>query len=116
MKLRQTLIGGSRRMVIYDDMQPSEKVKVYDRGASVNDAPYQQMVSYRLGDMWAPALPTTEALVTEMRAFRHSVETGTQPETDGICGLRVVEYLAAASRSSEMRGQPIEFGNLKVAS
>lgn len=115
-KLRQTLIGGSRRMVIYDDMQASEKVKIYDRGAVLTEAPYQQMVSYRLGDMWAPALSTTEALVTEMRELKRCLETGAKPLTDGACGLRVVELLDAASRSSAMRGHPIDLADLKVAS
>ncbi|MDT8855524.1 Gfo/Idh/MocA family oxidoreductase [Paracoccaceae bacterium Fryx2] len=115
-KLRQTLIGGSRRMVIYDDMQTSEKVKIYDRGATVGDTPYQQMVSYRLGDMWAPALSTTEALQTEMKEFKRCLETGAKSLTDGASGLRVVELLAAASRSTQMRGQPIELAALKEAS
>jgi predicted dehydrogenase len=115
-KLRQTLIGGSRRMVIYDDMQTSEKVKVYDRGAVAVEGSYEQMISYRLGDMWAPALSSREALQTEMRELKQCLETGAKPVTDGSSGLRVVELLEAASRSSKMRGQPIELGRMKKAS
>ncbi len=115
-KIRQTLIGGSRRMVIYDDMQTSEKVKVYDRGAMSGDAGYEGMVSYRLGDMWAPALSSKEALVTEMQEFARCVSTGAMPLTSGLSGLRVVELLAAASQSTRMRGQPVELVNLKEAS
>jgi predicted dehydrogenase len=92
-KVRQTLIGGSRRMVIYDDMQTSEKVKVYDRGIALTDASkpaYEQMISYRLGDMWAPAISPKEALLTEIQEFCRCIEAGTRSATDGESGLRVV--------------------------
>lgn len=115
-KIRQTLIGGSRRMVIYDDMQVTEKVKVYDRGASLEEASYDRRVSYRLGDIWTPALSTKEALLTEMQEFVRCIETGSRPLTDGEGGLRVIKLLAAASRSIGLRGQPIEVCDLKEAS
>ena len=118
-KVRQTLIGGSRRMVIYDDMQTSEKIKVYDRGVAVTADPkeaYDRMVSYRLGDMWAPAISAKEALVTEMQQFARCIETGSASVTDGQSGLRVVEMLAAASLSTALRGQPMELGELRKAS
>lgn len=115
-KVRQTLIGGSRRMVIYDDMQTSEKVKVYDRGASVEVGEHERRVSYRVGDMRAPALSTKEALLTEMQEFIRCIETGARPLTDGNSGLRVVRLLAAASRSVEMRGRPIDLLLLRQAS
>lgn len=118
-KLRQTLIGGSRRMIIYDDLETSEKVKVYDRGVSLRDgqiASHEHLVSYRIGDMSAPALPTREALLTELEEFTHCVETGARPATDGACGLRVVEMLATATRSMTLRGQPVELGLERLAS
>jgi len=118
-KVRQTLIGASRKMVIYDDMQTSEKVKVYDRGVAISDDPreaYDRLISYRLGDMWAPALSAKEALVTEIQEFARCIGSGARPVTDGECGLRVVEMLAAASRSSAMRGRPVELGQLRQAS
>jgi predicted dehydrogenase len=115
-KIRQTLIGGSRRMIIYDDMQTSEKVKIYDRGAVNSGDPYEPMVSYRLGEMRAPVIPATEALLTETQEFIRAIETGIAPATDGRCGLRVVEMLAAATKSAQMRGHPVELGRLKVAS
>lgn len=118
-KIRQTLIGGSRRMVIYDDMQTSEKVKIYDRGITLTPAEttdYEHLVSYRLGDMSAPALSSREALVTEMEEFARSIESGTHPLTDGESGLRVVEMLDAASRSLAMRGQPVELQHERLAS
>lgn len=114
-KIRQTLIGGSRKMIIYDDMQTSEKVKIYDCGADAPDA-YQQMISYRSGDMRAPALSTKEALVTEAEEFIRCINAGTAPLTDGASGLRVVEMLAAASRSCGMRGFPVDLVTLKEAS
>lgn len=115
-KIRQTLIGGSRKMVIYDDMQTSEKVKIYDRGAEAGIDAYERMVSYRLGDMHAPALSSKEALVTEAEEFLRCIETGATPLTDGASGLRVVEMLAAATRSTRMRGFPVDLVSLKEAS
>jgi predicted dehydrogenase len=115
-KIRQTLIGGSRKMVIYDDLQPSEKVKIYDRGAAPAPDSYDHLVSYRLGDMYAPALSMKEALLTEVEEFAKCINTSAVPTTDGINGLRVVEMLAAASRSVQLRGHPVSLKNLKVAS
>lgn len=120
-KIRQTLIGGSKRMVIYDDMLTSEKIKVYDRGASMEQTSqspetYEQRVAYRLGDMYAPALSTKEALVTEMQEFTRCIQSGATPRTDGASGLRIVEMLEAACRSSRLRGHPMELGRLKEAS
>ena len=108
-KVRRTLLGGSRRMVVFDDLEASEKIKVYDRGISVNPSPenvYQMQVGYRTGDMWAPQLAVREALHTEAVHFVQCVEQQQTPVTDGHAGLRVVRLLEAASLS--MRGQ----GNL----
>ncbi|MRX51818.1 gfo/Idh/MocA family oxidoreductase [Paracoccus sp. S-4012] len=118
-KIRQTLIGGSRRMVIYDDMQTSEKVKIYDRGVLPSDpaAPsYEHLVSYRIGDMSAPAISSKEALLTEFEEFARCIQTGAAPLTDGQCGLRVVEMLSAATRSMTLRGHPIELTAERLAS
>jgi predicted dehydrogenase len=110
-KVRRTLVGGARQMIVYDDLEPSEKVKVYDKGITVQDGPegvYQLLVDYRAGDMWAPRLPTTEALHTEIAHFLDCVEHASQPLTDGLAGLRVVRILEAATRSLSQRGQPVE--------
>ncbi|HEY4192168.1 MAG TPA: Gfo/Idh/MocA family oxidoreductase, partial [Mesorhizobium sp.] len=118
-KVRQTLIGGSQRMVIYDDMQNSEKVKVYDRGVDLTgsgDSLREQLISYRMGEMWAPAVSPKEALITEIEQFIRSIDTAECSPSDGESGLRVVEMLAAATRSTVLRGQPIELGNLRNAS
>ncbi len=110
-KIRQTLIGGSRRMVVYDDMQTSEKVKVYDRGISLANGQTrarERVVSYRLGDMSAPAISPREALLTELVEFSRCIETGARLITDGTCGLRAVEMMSTATRSMTLRGQPVE--------
>ncbi len=106
-KVRRTLIGGSRRMVVFDDLEASEKVKVYDRGISVDTSPenlYQVLVGYRSGDMSAPHLPVAEALQTEIAHFAECIETGATPLTDGAAGLRVVRLLEAAATSLAARG------------
>ncbi|SUS04141.1 Oxidoreductase [uncultured Defluviicoccus sp.] len=118
-KVRQTLVGGSRKMIIYDDLEPSEKIKVYDRGIRVNGSAEEirdARVSYRMGDMWAPCLGTKEALLTEIEHFVACISEGTAPLTDGQMGLGVVETLEAAGRSMRRRGQPVELQRLRRAS
>lgn len=110
-KIRHTLIGGDRQMIVYDELEPSEKVKIYDRGVDVNDDPlgiYRMKVSYRTGDMWAPQLDLTEALKVEAAHFIDCVSRRTRPRTDGQAGMRVVRILEAASRSIAVRGAPVE--------
>lgn len=108
-KVRRTLIGGDKQMIVYDDLEPSEKIKIYDKGVSLSEGAegvYQMLVSYRSGDMWAPHLATTEALKTEAAHFIDCVTSGKHPQTDGEMGLRVVKVLEAADRSMANRGQP----------
>jgi predicted dehydrogenase len=112
-KVRHTLIGGSEKMILYDDLEPSEKLKVYDKGIRVTPAPgtedvYRMLVSYRLGDMWAPRLDNTEALQTEALHFIDCIETGRAPETDGLAGLRMVNMIEAAEESLRDRGRLVE--------
>jgi predicted dehydrogenase len=110
-KIRRTLIGGSQKMIVYDDLEPSEKVKVYDKGVTVDHKPegvYQMLIGYRTGDMWAPKLEVTEALLVEAGDFVRAVETGQPPASDGRAGLRVVEILEAATQSMAARGRPVE--------
>lgn len=110
-KVRHTLIGGSEKMILYDDLEPSEKVKIYDKGVTVSqsaEAVYEMLVSYRSGDMWAPRLDTTEALQTEALHFIDCIENNSQPETDGHAGLRLVRIVEAAERSLHARGQLME--------
>jgi predicted dehydrogenase len=110
-KVRQILLGGSRKMITYDDLEPSEKIKVYDKGVSFTDDPrkiHEMRVGYRTGDMWAPRLAVTEALQVEGAHFVDCIEHGRTPRTDGMLGLRVVELIEAASRSMRHRGETVE--------
>jgi predicted dehydrogenase len=110
-KVRRTLIGGDQRMIVYDDIEPSEKVKVYDSGITLDVGDrgrYEMMVGYRAGDMWAPRLSVTEALRVEVEHFADCVRNGRRPLTDGLAGLRTVAILEAAARSLAERGRPIE--------
>jgi predicted dehydrogenase len=109
-KVRQTFVGGSKKMIVYDDLEPSEKIKVYDKGITLNapsENAHQFRIGYRAGDMWAPHISTKEALQTEVEHFIECVGTGARPISDGISGLRVVEVLEAASRSIADRGKPV---------
>ena len=111
-KVRHTLIGGSEKMILYDDLDPSEKLKVYDKGINITpgrpEDVYKMLVSYRSGDMWAPRLDNTEALQTEALHFIDCIENSTQPETDGPAGLRMVNMIEAAETSLHDRGRLVE--------
>lgn len=110
-KLRQTLICGSDRMVVFDDIDMSEKVKVYDKGIILDDGPQsvmQRHVGYRTGDMWAPRLDNVEALAIEANHFVACINGEATPITGGDSGLRVVKILEAASQSLRQRGRPFD--------
>ncbi len=116
-KVRSTLIGGSKKMIVYDDLQPSEKVKVYNKGITVNndaESRYQMLIGYRTGDMWAPHLNLTEALQVEVNHFAQCLKEGKAPVTDGQAGLRVVQILEAATQSMKNRGEPVELKDMRV--
>jgi len=117
-KIRRTLIGGSQRMIVYDDLEPSEKLKIYDKGITVNgntESVYQMMIGYRTGDMWSPKLDVTEALKTEGLHFIDCIQKGDRPLTDGEAGLRIVRILEAATQSLKKQGQLIELNLAEVA-
>ena len=109
-KIRRTLIGGDQQMIVYDDLEPSEKVKIYNKGITLNNGEgrYQLLVGYRSGDMQAPQLDTTEALQAEVVHFLECIERGCHPLTDGEMGLRVVRILEAANHSLTQCGRPVE--------
>ncbi|MFJ5486327.1 Gfo/Idh/MocA family protein [Hansschlegelia beijingensis] len=118
-KVRQTYIAGSRQMIVYDDLQTTEKIKVYDRGVTSDTDPenvYQRHVGYRIGDMWSPAIPVREALSTELDHFLKCVNSGETPLTCGRTGLSVVKMLECATISMRQRGHPVELDLLQVAS
>lgn len=117
-KLRRTLIGGNQKMIVYDDLEPSEKIKVYDKGITVNgnsESIYQMLIGYRTGDMWSPKLETTEALLTEALHFINCIKRGDRPITDGEAGLRVVRLLEAATQSMKNQGQLVKLKLVGVA-
>jgi predicted dehydrogenase len=117
-KVRRTLLGGSRKMIVFDDLEASEKIKVYDSGISVDPSPenlYQMLVGYRTGDMWAPKLAVSEALHVEAAHFVDCVTRGARPQSDGEAGLRVVRLLEAASRSMQQHGRPVEIERVEAA-
>lgn len=110
-KLRHILIGGTQKMVVYNDLEPSEKIKVYDAGIKIDNHPdkiYETLIGYRTGDMWAPKCDSTEALKVELTHFVRCIQNKEKPLTGGEMGLRVVKVLEAASTSLRERGRPIE--------
>lgn len=103
-KVRRTIVGGSNRMVVYDDMEPSEKVKIYDRGVRIDVSARPEelagpVVFYRSGDMLVPHLDEREALSVEAEHVLQCLRTGTAPRADGEAGLRTVRILEAAEIS-----------------
>jgi len=105
-KVRTTLIGGERRMLVWNDLEADEKVKVYDRGVDISsrEGVYELLVNYRSGDMWAPQLEQTEALRQELAYFVDCISSGEEPLNNGCAGLRVIKMLEAASESINKRG------------
>jgi predicted dehydrogenase len=110
-KVRTTLIGGTRKMIVYDDNEPSEKIKIYDKGVSYSEKKedvYQMLVQYRSGDMLAPKLEPTEALRLVSKEFTDSISENRKPLTDGVAGLRVVKLLESANQSIKQKGKVIK--------
>jgi predicted dehydrogenase len=106
-KVRTTLIGGEKRMLVWNDLEADEKVKVYDKGVDITsrEGVYELLVSYRSGDMWAPQIEQAEALRHELSYFVECVSSGQDAHNDGHAGLRVVTMLEAASKSLKKRGE-----------
>lgn len=105
-KVRTTLIGGEKRMLVWNDLEADEKVKVYDRGVDITsrEGVYELLVNYRSGDMWAPQLEQVEALRQELTYFVDCISNGQEPLNNGCAGLRVVNMLEAASESLSKSG------------
>jgi predicted dehydrogenase len=108
-KVRTTLIGGEKKMVLWNDLDADEKIKVYDKGVDIKnrESVYELLVSYRSGDMWAPQLEQSEALQAEAARFIECVSNGTEIVNDGHAGRRVVKMLEAASESVARRGEAV---------
>jgi predicted dehydrogenase len=115
-KIRRTLLAGSRKMIVYDDIEPTEKIRIYDKGVTTNrdedasdrEAAYRTLVSYRAGDVWVPKLDSTEALHHVCEEFLSAIRETRRPLTDGHAGLRVVRLLEAAQQSINEGGRPIK--------
>ena len=106
-KVRTTLIGGCEKMLVWNDLEPDEKIKVYDRGVKITNGQsvYDLLVSYRSGDVWGPKVDATEALRSELTYFLDCIATGRDPSNGGAAGLRVVRLLEAAEESLRHRGR-----------
>jgi len=105
-KVRTTLIGGEKRMLVWNDLEADEKVKVYDKGVKITnrEGVYELLVNYRSGDMWAPQLEQVEALRQELEYFVACISSGEEPFNNGCAGLRVVKMLEAANESLKTKG------------
>lgn len=113
-KIRQTLIGGTSKMILYDDTHPSEKVKIYDKGVELYETKeelYHLKIQYRVGDMYAPKLEDHEALALATEHFAECLSNGSNPLTDGKAGLEVVKVLVASKESLQKNGAPVEIDN-----
>ncbi len=115
-KLRRFTVVGAKKMALFDDMEPSEKLKIYDRGvdpAAGEFVDFARSLTVRQGDVWIPKLDGAEPLRLECRHFVECVRTRKTPRTDGRDGLRVVKVLAAAQASLEARGAPVRLDALE---
>lgn len=108
-KVRTTLIGGQKKMLVWNDLEPDEKIKVYDKGVNVTttEGKYNLLVNYRSGDMSAPKIEQTEALRLIAEKFVEYVENGGSVVNDGIAGLSVVKMLVASSKSLNNKGEMV---------
>lgn len=109
-KVRKTLIGGAKQMIVYDDLEVDAPLKVFDKGIDISsrEGIYEALVSYRTGDMWAPQVDAREALAVETAHFIECVTQNKRPITDGESGVRMVRVLEAANTSLAKNGQPVE--------
>lgn len=109
-KIRRTLVGGANQMIVYDDLETSEKIKLYDKGITVTETPEdvrKLLISYRTGDLWSPNVAATEALAVEAAHFAACLEGREEPITGGRAGLELVRILGAANESIRARGAPV---------
>lgn len=108
-KVRTTLIGGEKRMLVWNDLEADEKIKLYDKGVTMDthDGVYELLVSYRSGDMWAPKVEQTEALRSEAEYFVECINEQKTPFNDGMAGLRIVRMLEAADESLKQKGKEV---------
>ncbi len=108
-KVRKTLVGGANKMLVWDDLEVDEKIKVYDKGIDVRtkEGMYKMLVSYRSGDMWVPRIDNVEALKVETEYFTDCILNDKIPINDGHAGLRVVKMLEASNGSLKKHGRMV---------
>ncbi|MGH7794010.1 MAG: Gfo/Idh/MocA family protein [Candidatus Binatia bacterium] len=116
MKTRLVMLGGSRRLAVYDDNLVTEKIKIYDKGITraTVEGLYDALVQYRNGDMYAPAIGNSEALEREVKHFNHCIQHNKTPITDGRAGVRVVSILTAAQESIRNNSRRIRPTNVSL--
>ena len=109
-KVRTTLIGGEKKMLVWNDLASDEKIKVYDKGVTISDGKglHDLLVSYRSGDMWSPQVGQVEALAEETAYFLQCIRENKTPFNDGVNGLRIVRILEAADKSIRNRGEAVK--------
>lgn len=109
-KIRRILIGGSQKMIVYDDMETVEKIKVYDKGVEIKtkEGIYKTLIEYRTGDMYAPKFDTTEPLALLIKEFTDAIKDGAEPLSNGKTGLEVIKILSAAQKSLKNNGCIVE--------
>jgi predicted dehydrogenase len=110
-KIRRTLVGGTNQMIVYDDLETSEKIKLYDKGITISHTPedvHRMLISYRTGDLWSPKVDATEALAVEVEHFAACIKGHEEASTGGREGLEIVRILEAADQSMRSRGAPVE--------
>lgn len=109
-KIRMTLIGGSKKMLVWNDLDTDEKIKIYNKGVDVRgtEGLYKLLVDYRSGDMWAPKVDYTEALKTELEYFVDCIKKNRTPVNDGASGMRIVKMLEASDRSLKYNGKIVK--------
>ena len=109
-KIRRMIVGGKKKMLVFDDMEHSEKIKVYDSGIKLNgpEKIHEALVQYRIGDMYSPTVNQTEALALGVNEFVNSILENRQPLTKGIDGLEIVQILEACDKSVKTQGKLVE--------
>jgi predicted dehydrogenase len=113
-KIRRMILGGDKKMVVYDDMENMEKIKVYDSGIDIKSTEkiHEALVQYRIGDMYSPKVTQVEALALAARECLDAIKENRQPKTNGYDGLEVVKILEASDRSIRNMGQLVELADL----
>lgn len=115
-KVRTTLIGGEKKMLVWNDLSADEKIKIYDKGVEIKNTQgiYDLLVSYRSGDMYAPKVEQAEALKLECEHFVKCIEENNEPLSDGLSGLKVVKMLEACDRSLRNDGKLVQINSLGI--